>query len=188
MSPVSPAPDVAAPRTPVLTCVLGAALTVTLLSGCGVGLQAQTYKETGRQDSSSTDLPGLALRNLHVEAPLTTDGVISAGGSAVLRGSFVSTGSTVDTLTAITTDAASSVSLQSGGQPVASVPVLAGQATSDWSATLAGLTRPLRAGSYVTVTLTFTSAGRTTLSVPIQSGDNGLSQRTPAESPAAEGG
>lgn len=177
MSPVS--------RSTATSWVLAAALTAGL-TGCGTGLQAQTYKEKGRQDFASVDLDRLAVRDLHLLAP--SNGTIPAGGSATLVGVVVNRGGATDRLRDVSTDAATGVALQVDGKPATGVALPPGSAASTWTAVLSGLTRPLRAGDYITVTLTFADAGRTTLDVPVQNGDNGLGSRTVDQSPYGEGG
>ena len=48
---------------------------------------------------------------------------------------------------------------------------------------LTGLTKELHAGEYVSLTLIFEKAERTTLQVPIRAGDNGLGTRPAARDP-----
>ena len=157
----------------VSTVVLSAAL----LSACGTGLHAQTYREVGRADGASTNLSGLQVRNLHVAPPATAGSTIT--GTATLLGTLVNNGDTADALVSGSTDAAASVTLNDSGQPATQVPVPAhGISPSTWSATLNGLTAPLRPGSYITVTLVFDKAGRTVLQVPVRAGDNGVSERS----------
>lgn len=166
--------------------VAAAVLCAAVLSACGTGLQAQTYKETGRQDSATTDLGRLAVRNLHVEAP--ADGnVLASGDQAVLTGTFVNGGASNDSLTALTTDAAGSVGLTVDDRPATAVAVPAGGESGQWTAVLGALTKDLHAGEYISVTLTFAGAGRATVQVPIRAGNNGLSSRTPEQDPYHEG-
>jgi copper(I)-binding protein len=165
-------------------------LSSALLSGCGVGLQAQTYKETGRNDGSSVDLESVLVRNLHIEPP-TSGNTLAAGGDAVLTGTLASRDKATDTLTSVTSPAAASVTLAAGAAPAVprfgggpvGLDVPAGGALTDWTATLTGLAQPLRAGEYVTVTLTFANAGQTTLRVPVHSGDGDLGNREVIQPP-----
>ena len=127
-------------------------LSAAVLSGCGVGLHAQTYQEKGRGDGTSVDLRSILIRNLHVEAPASGN-QLAAGSDAVLTGSIINRGQTADTLTSVTTDAATTVRLDnfSGGagfHPPEGVPIAipAGGAQNEWSATLTGLTKAVRAG------------------------------------------
>lgn len=165
-------------------------LSSALLSGCGVGLEAQTYKETGRGDSTSLDLEGVAIRNLHIEEPLQGTEV-AAGDAAVLLGTFVSKGGATDSLTAVTTDAAESVVLatveQNQAVQASSIEVPAGGIANEWGAVLQGLTSPLRSAEYVEVTLTFANAGQTTVRVPVHIGDGGLDTREVLQHPYGEG-
>ena len=166
--------------------VAAAVLSAAALTACGTGLQAQTYKEKGRQDSATTDLGRLAVRNLHVQPP--TDGSILATGSqAVLTGTFVNAGSADDSLKTLTTDVAGSVNLTVDGAPATTVAVPAGGSSGTWTAILDGLTKDLHAGEYISVTLDFSGAGRTTVQVPVRAGDNGLGSREPEQDPYGGG-
>lgn len=160
-------------------------LSAAVLSGCGVGLHAQTYKETGRSDGTSVDLDSLVIRNLHIEAP-ASGSTIPAGSDAVLTGSLVNHGQQADTLTSVTSDAATTVSLtetSASAAPTGQVAIPAGGAATEWKATLSGLTKDLRAGEYVSVTLSFTNGGQSTLKVPVQTGDAGLENREVDQEP-----
>lgn len=156
-------------------------LSAAVLSGCSTGLNAQTYKETGRADSTSKDLESLALRNLHIEGP--TSDVHEVGGEARLVGSLVNRGETPDTLISVSSEAAGAITLLDKDQPVASITVDKGRAVSTWTAVLEGLTTTLRPGTYVTVTLTFTNAGRTTLQVPVHIAEGDLEDREVLQEP-----
>ena len=156
------------------------------LSACGTGLEAQTYKARTPYDYTNAELGDLSLRNLAIEAPLS-DGVLAKGDVATLTGAVVNTGATDDALTSASSDAAATAKLLVDGSPVTSVPVPAsGTSGTTWAVSLEGLTKDLRAGQYVTVTLTFDKAGRTTLQVPVRSGDNGLGDREPLQDPYGE--
>ena len=162
------------------------ALTAVVLTGCGTGLNPGTYQQNGRQDSAVADLDPLVLRNVHVQGP--TDGVIPAGGEAVLTGTFLNQGSTPDRLRDVSSELATTVTLTLDGQPVTGIPVPPGGAVGTWTAVLSGLTRQVRAGEYIPVTLTFATSGRTTLNVPVQTADNGLADREVAQDPYGEHG
>lgn len=162
-------------------------LTAAVVSGCGTGLQAQTYKESGRSDGTSTDLESLAIRNLHIEPP-TSGTTLAAGSSAVLTGSLVNHGDTPETLTTVSTDVAGAVSFTDNGQSSTSITIPAGGSSTEWTAVLNGLNAPIPAGTYISVTLEFTNAGRTTLHVPMQIGDASLGSREVEQEPYGEGG
>ena len=160
-------------------------MTAAALSGCGVGLHAQTYKEQGRQDGTNVDLESILVRNLHIEAAPAADGH-AVGADAVLTGSVINRGKTADLLTSVTTDAATTVLLSENDAPAEGIAIAPGGAAHSWSATLQGLTKPLRAGRYVTVTLSFDKGGQTTLSVPVHLTEGTLENREVNQEPYGE--
>jgi len=162
--------------------LLGAAV----LSGCGTGLQAQVYKETGRGDSASADLDSLAIRNLHFE-PAAEGNALATGDRAVMTGSFANRGDAQDTLTSISSPAAASVMLLQHGKAVSSIDIPAGGAAGGWTAVLEGVNRPVRAGQYLPVTLTFSRGGRTTLQVPLHISEGDLEGREVNQEPYGHG-
>lgn len=169
------------------SAVAAAVLSAALLSGCATGLEAQTYRETGRADSGSADVDGIGVRNLHVTPPLNGSRIANPE-TAVVAGVFTNTGDQADTLTAASSPAAASVTLNDKGAPVTSIAVPANGITSaTWSLVMSGLTEELHVGQYVSVTLTFARAGRTTVQIPVRAGDQGLSDREVAQNPYGEG-
>lgn len=161
-------------------------LSAALLSACGTGLEAQTYKETGRSDSGRADLGGLGIRNLHVTPPLSGSS-ISQDENAVVSGVITNTGDTPDSLTFASSPAAATVTLAEKGDPAAAIPVPAhGRTTTTWSVVMSGLTADLKAGQYVSLTLTFANAGRTTVQIPVRAGDQGLDGREVEQDPYGE--
>jgi copper(I)-binding protein len=162
--------------------VAALAMTAAALSGCGVGLHAQTYTEQGRQDGTNVDLQTILVRNLHIEAAPSGDGH-AVGADAVLTGSVINRGETADLLTAVTSDAATTVSLTENDAPSDGIALAPGGAAHTWSALLQGLTKPLRAGQYVTVTLSFIKGGQTTLSVPVHVTEGQLENREVNQEP-----
>lgn len=161
-------------------------VSAALLSACGTGLEAQTYRESGRLDGANATLTTLAVRNLHVEAP-ASGSAHTAGGDAFVVGLIANPGDAADALVSASTDVAAAATLLVDGQPVQSVPVPAGGATpTTWSIALSGLTKELHAGTYISLTLSFGKAERTTVQVPVRAGDNGLSTREAAQNPYGE--
>ena len=161
-------------RRPVI-----AFLCVAVLSGCGTGLHAQTYKARTAGSTSSADVDGLALRGFAIDVDPTA--------APQLTGIIVNRGTKNDQLVSAATPAASGVQfLSASGSPVLELP--AGRSSgSDWALQFDGLAAPLVPGTFVEVTLQFAKAGRTTLSVPVRALDNGLEGRTPARDPYHEG-
>jgi copper(I)-binding protein len=167
------------------TVVVGA-LSAMVLSACGTGLQAQTYRESGRQDGGSTTVEGVAVRNLHVTAPLSGS-TVSRDESAVIAGVLVNKGTVADALVGASSDVAAAATVEEAGQPTTSIPIPPrGTSTTTWSIVLSGLTRDLKAGQWISVTLVFDKAGRTTVQIPVRAGDNGLGQREAAQDPYGE--
>lgn len=167
----------------VLAAALSAAVSTALLSGCATGLNAATYQENTRQDTAYADVEGLSLRNLQVQAPTTPDRVLPIGGEAVVTGTLINRTGTEDRLREVTSELASSVTLTAGGQPATSVALPADGTMTEWTAVLSGLREQVRPGGFITVTLTFDRAGRTTVRVPVQSTGNDLENREVRQDP-----
>jgi copper(I)-binding protein len=164
-------------RLSVTALVLSAAA----VSACGTGLEAQTYKATGRQDGTNAVAQSLAVRNLHVVGPAFGS---THKDQAVVTGFIANPSDTPDAVVSASTDVATGVELREADKPVPSIPVPArGASTSTWSILLTGLTRQLHAGEYVSLTLTFEKAERITVQVPVRAGDNGLETRPEARNP-----
>ena len=170
-------------RRPVALVAL--TLSAALVSACGTGLEAQTYKERRAYDATHVDVDQLAVRNLSLEAVSEADGA-PTGGGALLTGTVVNNGTADDALVGVQTDVASDIQLVSAaGAPQLVVPA-GGTSGTEWAVQLSGLTRPIKVGEYVSVTLEFAKAGRTTVQVPVRAGDNGLKDREVAQDPYGE--
>lgn len=155
-------------RRPAVLLVAGLVATLTV-TACGAGQGAQTYHERTTVDATNESLGSLALRNLVIQAP-SSGPVLAQGTDATMQASFVNEGVRADQLVSATTDAAQSVTFTQDGATKDSIAVPA-QGLSDTGAalTLVGLTRSLRVGQYVTVTLSFAVNGRKDLLVPVDS-------------------
>jgi copper(I)-binding protein len=166
-----------------LAPVLALAVCAGALTGCGTGLEPQTYKGQNRA-FSPTAVGSVEIRNIGVTAPISGE-AYAAGENVIVSGSLVNPSDTDDALVGATSSAAGSADLLLAGDAATSIPVPArGQAPATWAVLLKGLKSPLSPGSYVTVTLTFEKAGRTKeLLVPVRSGDNGLSSREESQDP-----
>jgi copper(I)-binding protein len=166
--------------------LLAALAVAGLLAGCGTGLEARTYTETGRTDGATADVggrTGIAVRHLHVDGP-TLGSTFDRGGSVELAGGLVNNGTTADSLVGATSDVAASTVLLVDDRPVSAIPVPAlGSAGTAWRIELYPLQRQLRGGQFITVTLSFARAGRVTLQVPVHAGDQGLDDREPEQDP-----
>ena len=153
-------------RRPATLAVAG--LLCVGLTGCGTGQSPQTYKKHS-YDYVNVDLGALALRNLAVDGPADGTGVIPAGGTARVTGTFVSQSDSADALTGASSPAAATATLEQDGHLVQQVAVPKLGSAGGWSVVLQGTTEPLRAGSYIDLLLTFAKAGRTTLHIPVRS-------------------
>ncbi len=165
----------------VAALVTGAAL----LSACGTGLGAKTYTESGRADSGDATLGSIAIRNVHVDEPAATaTNVVAAGAEATVSGVLVNSGTADDALVGASTSVATSTRLQEGSADTAEVPVPAKRtSTTTWTIVLSGVTKQLRAGQFISITLDFKNAGHTTIQVPVRAADNGLDTRPEAQDP-----
>jgi copper(I)-binding protein len=175
-------------RRPVSLIALLASAAV--LTGCGTGLEAKTYQETGRQDGAFATIggrSGVHVQRLQVAGP-SVGSTFAAGETAFATGGLVNNGTTADALIGATSDVSPSVTLLVDGQPVQEIPLPAGGvAPAGWSLGLTNLSREVQVGTYVTIDLELRRAGKTSLRVPVEAGDNGLTNRTPEEDPYAEG-
>jgi copper(I)-binding protein len=153
------------------TTLLAAGLLPLALTACGVGLDPQTYRERTTQDATNGQVGGIALRNVAIAPPDAGQKEIGVGKDAQLTLSIVNPGSESDTLTGVATGAASSTRFVDGsGHEVSEVAVPAKGAAEagEFGVVLVGLTKPLRPGMYVEVTLSFATNGRIKLDVPVK--------------------
>jgi copper(I)-binding protein len=169
-----------------LTSVSALVVSAALLAGCGTGLHSRTYRENGREDGAVADVggrTGLAVRGLHVSAPVTGS-THPAGGTAFVTGGLVNNSTSNDALVGASSDVAGAVTLLVDGTPTTEVAIPAmGAAPSTWSLALSDLAEELHAATYIPVTLEFQRAGRVTLQVPVYAGDNGLQDREAEQEP-----
>jgi len=170
--------------------LLALAVSAGLLAGCGTGLEARTYQESGREDGAVADVggrTGIAIRHLHVEGP-AKGSTLDAGSTAVVLGAFVNNGPVADALVSATSEVAGSSQLLLDGKPVTAIPVPAfGSAGTTWSIRLIDLKGTLHVGQYVGIHLSFAKAGRVSLRLPLHAGDNGLDTREVSQDPYSHG-
>ncbi|WP_197318887.1 copper chaperone PCu(A)C [Saccharomonospora sp. NB11] len=167
----------AASSGPVVAAV-GAALLVT---GCGAGQITQTDTQVAAINGTSVDAGSIAIRNAEVAYPETNGSepaVYPKGSDAGTTIWLVNQSGKADELLSASTEAAADVTLE-GSRTVPAYRTLVlgpGQsATGDevsgdptrGSLTLNGLTRDLRPGQMIDLTLTFRDAGAVTFELPI---------------------
>jgi copper(I)-binding protein len=151
--------------------LLAGALTLGL-SACGAGFEANTYDARNLDDATNTDIGRIALRNVYLASP--DKGILHEQGSdARLQLAISNTGEQADRLVDISTDAASDAQILLDGRKLSSLEVPAGGLSDpELEVELTGLTRDLRSGEFLLVTVRFERAGEKTFEVPVGSPTN----------------
>lgn len=144
---------------------LGAAA-VLLLSGCAAGQISQTAQQVAAVDGGNATVGQIGVRNVLLATP---DAANYGAGSTVPMTMVISnTSIQADTLTAVSTPLAGSVTIGGGGRitlpPQQNVTV---GLTGDSTVALQKISRTLCFGQSVPVTFTFEKAGQLTVRVPI---------------------
>ena len=171
------------------TTLLAAGLLPLALTACGVGLDPQTYRERTTQDATNAQAGGLALRNVAIQPPDQGQAEVGVGMDAQLTLSIVNPGTQQDTLTRVSSPAASATKLvDSSGHEITSVEVPSEGAAEagDFGVVLVGLTKAIRPGMYVDVTFSFATNGRLELSVPVKLYANPVPRKSFAPKEAEE--
>ena len=150
--------------TPRLLAASG--LLALSLTGCGAGLDAQTYQTRTVGDASNVDLGPLAVRNIAVDAP-AGGFTYPAGADATGEFRVVTSIDQGDTLLEITSDAAAEVVVLQGGAPTELEIPPSGSTEEGAGFVLRELTRDLITGEYVTLTFRFERAGTFDVLVPV---------------------
>jgi len=149
-----------------LVTALAVSAAVVSLSACGAGLDAQTYQERNNAGSTDTAVGSLAVRNVFIEAPSRGD-VYEEGDDATGTITVTNVSPEPDRLVEVTTDAAEEVTvLVDGEEGEVEVPPL-GSTGSLVTLELRGLTREIRTGEFVTMTLRFAENGTSEILVPV---------------------
>ena len=145
--------------------LVAAVALIPALAGCEAGNNAPTLSFHYPTDAAGTAVGDLSIRNVFVlGAPIGRD--LARGESASLFLALVTTGSTDKLLKITAPGTAASVTVPAGGILVANDrPVF--YAGPMPQIVLRDLTRPLRSGSDVALTLIFQNAGPVTLQVPV---------------------
>lgn len=138
----------------------------TVLTGCGAGLQSQTYQTRTAADGSNVNLGTLAVRNVSVLPP-SGGRTFSAGQDARGVLAVANSGDQPDRLLEASTPAADEVVLTQGGKPGGIDVPAAGSTAQAAGFILRGLTAPLGTGEYVTMTFRFERSGSIEVLVPV---------------------
>lgn len=149
-----------------LVCGLVAGAAVVSLSACGASLAPQTYQERDQAEATDTAVGSLAIRNVSIAAPSRGD-VYEMGDDATATITVTNASTEQDRLVEVTSDAAEEVVvLADGEEGELEVPAL-GSTGSLVTLELRGLTREVRTGEYVTMTLRFADNGTSEILVPV---------------------
>jgi copper(I)-binding protein len=166
---VSTAPGPAAVRrtgTRRLVISLLALATAGALSACGAGLDAHTYEQRNSADASSAQVGDLSVRNVAVEAP-RNDRVYEVGDDARVTITVTNSGQDDDRLVEVTSSAAQEVAVMAGREERDLVVPASGSTGDFVTLELRGLTRPLRAGEFIDLTLRFADNGSVQVLAPV---------------------
>jgi copper(I)-binding protein len=150
--------------------LLAAGLLPLALTACGSNRSPETYQERPTVDAARASMGDLEVRNVHVDPPTGDASELAVGEDATVTMSIVNLGEAGDRLVEVTTDAATSVEvLDESGDPTdrVDIPGKASVSDQDFSVRLGGLTRALRPGEHISLTISFIRAGRETLTVPV---------------------
>ncbi|AFM19395.1 hypothetical protein Mycch_4694 [Mycolicibacterium chubuense NBB4] len=169
-------------RTFVTATVAATGLALSLvLSACGAGQVSQTATQEPAVNGTSGKAGEIALRNVHLRAPQTTD-YIRPGSDAELIFVAANTSPDVnDKLVSITSDVGSVTLKGKGDVPAGGALVVGtpdGQPTpleavepADSSQATVKLSKPITNGLTYDFTFRFEKAGEATLAVPISAGE-----------------
>lgn len=147
------------PRRLVVVAVLASALALT---GCASGKIAQTAQQVSAVSSGNGKIGDIDVLNVQFQTP--DSAAYPKGGTAPLQIWVSNDSINADTLTQVTTSAASKVEIQ--GTATVQAHSLEDFGTK-YKITLTGLTAPISYGVSVPVTFTFRTAGTITINVPV---------------------
>jgi len=150
--------------------VLPAALALLplTLAGCGANFEAQTYQERTVADGTNSATGAIAIRNVTVLPAQDEQGVLAAGDDAEVALTLTNDGAEDDQLVEVSSPAATDVEITERGSTTSSVDLpRLGTTGGRVGLTLTGLTRDLRPGEYVEITLRFERNGAVTVTAPV---------------------
>ncbi|EHR63434.1 copper chaperone PCu(A)C [Saccharomonospora cyanea] len=181
-----------------VVAAFGAAL---LVAGCGAGQITQTDTQVAAINGTSAEVGTIAIRNAEVSHQVgggADAAVYPPNSDARVTMWLVNEGFDADELVSARTDAASNVTITgSRAVPAQRTLVLgaedpaAGEVTGNptkGTLTLEGLTRQLRPGQLIEITLTFRDAGRVTFEMPVTVPDEPRTNPAEPGEPHGSGG
>ena len=143
-----------------------AVATAMSVSACGASLDAQTYQERNNAESSNAAVGQLAIRDVAVAPPRSAKGY-EVGDDAIVKITVTNAGTEPDRLIEVTSSAAREVAVIAGEKEGDLVVPPLGSTGSFVTFELRGLTRALRPGEYVDLSLRFADNGTTDLLAPV---------------------
>lgn len=143
-----------------------AVATAMSVSACGASRDAQTYQARTNAEATGAAVGQLAIRGVAVESPRTAQGY-EVGDDAVVTITVVNAGADEDRLVEVTSSAAGEVAVIAGDDEGDLVVPPLGSTGDFVTLELRGLTRALRPGEYVDLSLRFADNGTTDLLVPV---------------------
>lgn len=149
-----------------LATPLAAGVAALALSACGAGLDAQTYQARDQAEATDSSVGSLAIRNVSLAAPSLGE-VHEQGADVEARITVVNSGPEQDRLLEVTSDAADEVAVLADGEEGELVVPALGSTGEEVTLELRGLTREVRTGEYVALTLRFAEAGSSEILVPV---------------------
>jgi hypothetical protein len=147
--------------------IAAALLAAAAVTGCGTGLDAQTYQERNNAETTGTAVGSLAIRNVGLLPP--GDEQYDEGENATVKITVTNASDEPDRLLEVSSSAAEEVAVLAGGRERDLVVPPLGSTGDFVVLELRGLTRPLRSGEYVDLTLRFEKNGTEELLVPVMS-------------------
>ena len=176
-----------------------AAVASVALTGCGAGQSSQTATQEPAVNGSAANAGNIALRNVHLRAPQTSDYVQPGSDVELLLVAANNSPDVNDKLLSITSDVGEVTLTGDGTVPAGGVLVIGepdGQLKALDSAERAdavkaevGLTKPITNGLTYQFTFNFEKSGQTTVAVPISAGETPRRDGEPnAGSEASQGG
>lgn len=159
------------------------ALLVPALAGCEAGLNAPTLEFHPASNGAHAVVDNISINNLFVLGP-ASGSTIPVGGSAAVFLALYNNSAQSDTLVGVSAPGtAAFAKLEKGAVNVApgSSSLLTGPRPE---VVLTKLTKPLRGGQTITITLDFSNTGAVTLKVPVEPHDFYYDAYSPAPSAA----
>ena len=144
----------------------GLSVGLLALAACGSGQMPQNYAYRAAADSTTTNGPGLEIRNMHVEHPEEVGGY-KQGSDAPVVLTAISSLEQGDVLVSASTPAAAYVELVTADGTFQLPP--GGASDPADGLLLTGLTGTLQSGSYALVTLVFASGATVDVNTPVSS-------------------